>query len=87
VGLLSWLLTVYTWILIARLLLSWFPNPPDALRPVYAFLYTITEPLLRLVRPLIPPLRMGMMALDLSPILIFIAIQIIVRILDAQGIC
>ena len=84
-GLLSWLLTVYTWILIARLLLSWFPNPPDALRPVYAFLYTVTEPVLRLVRPLIPPLRIGMMALDLSPIIIFVVLQILIAILSRQG--
>jgi YggT family protein len=85
VGLLSWLLTVYTWILIARLLLSWFPNPPDALRPVYAFLYSATEPVLRLVRPLIPPLRMGMMALDLSPIIVFVVLQILIAILSRQG--
>jgi YggT family protein len=75
------LLIVYGYIIFIRLLLSWFPNPPDALRPVYVFLYTITDPLLRLVRPLIPPLRIGMMALDLSPILIFVAIQIVAQIL------
>ncbi len=75
------LLIVYGYIIFIRLLLSWFPNPPDALRPVYAFLYTITDPVLRLVRPLIPPLRIGMMALDLSPILIFVAIQIVAQIL------
>lgn len=75
------LLIVYGYIIFIRLLLSWFPNPPDALRPVYAFLYRITDPVLRLVRPLIPPLRIGMMALDLSPILIFVAIQIVAQIL------
>jgi YggT family protein len=82
---LSTLLQVYIWLLIARLLLSWFPNPPDALRPVYAFLYTITEPVLRLVRPLVPPLRMGMTALDLSPIIVFVVLQILYAILRAQG--
>jgi YggT family protein len=81
----SWLLQVYTWILIARLLLSWFPHPPDALRPVYSFLYAVTEPVLRLVRPLIPPLRMGMMAMDLSPILVFVVLQILIVILSRQG--
>jgi YggT family protein len=75
------LLIIYGYIIFIRLLLSWFPNPPDSLRPVYAFLYKITDPVLRLVRPLIPPLRIGMMALDLSPILIFVAIQIIAAIL------
>ena len=82
---LSTLLQVYIWLLIGRLLLSWFPNPPDALRPVYAFLYTITEPVLRLVRPLIPPIRMGMTALDLSPIIVFVVLQILYAVLRSQG--
>lgn len=80
-------LEIYGWLLFARLLLSWFPNPPDSLRPVYVFLFAITDPVLRLVRPLVPPLRMGMAALDLSPILVFIAIRIISAILYSQGVC
>ena len=75
------LLIIYGYIVFVRLILSWFPNPPDALRPVYAFLHAITDPLLRLVRPLIPPLRVGMMALDLSPIIIFVLIQVLAGIL------
>jgi YggT family protein len=45
----------------------------------------VTEPVLRLVRPLIPPLRMGMMALDLSPIIVFVVLQILIAILSRQG--
>jgi YggT family protein len=82
---LSTLLQIYTWILVARLLLSWFPHPPDWARPIYVILFTLTEPVLRLVRPLVPPLRMGMTALDLSPIIIFVILQILIRILQAQG--
>ena len=37
----------------------------------------MTEPVLKPVRGLIPPVRMGMMALDLSPILVFIVITVI----------
>ena len=81
------LLEIYGWLLFGRLLLSWFPNPPDWARPIYGFLYAITDPVLRLVRPLVPPLRMGMAALDLSPILIFIAIRIIIVVLVRQGLC
>jgi YggT family protein len=75
------LLIIYSYIIFVRLILSWFPNPPDSLRPVYAFLHAITDPVLRLVRPLIPPIRMGMMALDLSPILVFVGIQIVAQII------
>jgi YggT family protein len=81
------ILQVYSFLLFARLILSWFPSPPEALRPVYAFLFAITDPVLRLVRPLVPPLRVGMAALDLSPILIFIAITILVRVLVNAGLC
>jgi YggT family protein len=81
----STLLQVYTYILIARLLLSWFPHPPDWARPIYSVLYVLTEPVLRLVRPLVPPLRMGAMALDLSPIIIFVVLTILTNVLRAQG--
>jgi YggT family protein len=81
----STLLQIYTFILIARLIISWFPHPPDWARPVYTFLYVMTEPVLRLVRPLVPPLRMGAMALDLSPILIFVVLQILTTIFQRQG--
>lgn len=50
---------------------------PDGLRPVADVVYRVTEPVVRLVRPLIPPLRIGMFALDLSIILVFFAIQIL----------
>jgi YggT family protein len=75
------LLEIYGWLLFIRLILSWFPSPPDSLRPVYAFLFAITDPVLRLVRPLIPPVRMGGAALDLSPIIVFVAIRILIAIL------
>ena len=84
---LIYLLQIYSFLLLIRLLLSWFPEPPESLRPIYAFLYAITDPLLRLVRPLVPPLRIGMAALDLSPILIFIAIRILIAVFANAGLC
>jgi YggT family protein len=84
-GPVSGALQIYSFLVLARLILSWFPHPPDWARPIYAFLYTVTEPVLRLVRPLIPPLRIGMGALDLSPIIIFVVLDILVRVFSAQG--
>jgi YggT family protein len=83
--LISTLLQIYVFILIARLIISWFPHPPDWARPIYTFLYVMTEPVLRLVRPLIPPIRMGAAALDLSPIVIFVVLQILIAVFRAQG--
>lgn len=73
-------LLIYNFILIGRLIFSWFPQIPDGLRPIYSFLFALTEPVLRLARPLIPPLRTGMGALDLSPLLIFVVLMIAQRI-------
>ncbi len=70
-------LFVYNIILIARLLFSWFPQIPDGLRPIYSILFALTEPVLRLARPLIPPLRTGMGAMDLSPLLVFVVLIIL----------
>ena len=77
-SIISNILLLYSFILIARLLSSWFPPPsPGPMRTIYNLLYDVTEPVLRLVRGLIPPLRMGPAALDLSPILVFIVIWVV----------
>lgn len=72
-------LGTYNIILLARVILSWIPAPPDALRPVVRVIYQITEPVLRLARPLIPPLRVGAVALDLSILLVFFLLSLILR--------
>ena len=64
--------------LFARVILSWVGHRvPDGLRPISAFVFTLTEPVLRIFRPLIPPLRVGMVALDISILLIFILLSIV----------
>lgn len=73
-------LQVYYWIIFSRLILSWFPRPPEPLRPVFEVLYTLTEPVLRLARPLIPPVRVGMAALDLSPLLVFVVLILVTQV-------
>jgi YggT family protein len=60
------------------MLLSWFPMPPDgALGAINRALYSVTEPVLAPVRSLIPPVRTGAMAFDLSPILVFVGIILV----------
>lgn len=69
------LLTIYWVILFARILMSWFPPPMSGFgKTVWGLVHDLTEPLLRLVRGLLPPVRMGAMGLDLSPIIVFIAL-------------
>ncbi len=71
-------LQVYLIALFARIILSWFPiSEGSALAPVFSALYTVTEPVLGPIRRLLPPMRMGAMALDLSPIIVIFGMQIL----------
>lgn len=72
-----YLLGIYNLILFARVLLSWFPHLPDGLRPIVTVIYALTEPVIRFARPLIPPLRIGAVALDMSIILIFFLLSLV----------
>ena len=68
-------LGIYTWILIARILLSWvtmFWSPPSARSPAIRVLYDLTEPLMGFFRRYIPPVG----GFDLSPIVIFLIISV-----------
>lgn len=69
-------LNIYMWVIIARALLSWVN--PDPYNPIVRFLYNITEPVMRWVRRRVPLIFGG---LDLSPILILIAIVFLRRFL------
>ena len=62
-----------------RILLSWFPLDPNGVMATAAgFLYMITDPVLAPMRRVIPPLRLGNVALDLSAIIVIVGLQIIV---------
>jgi YggT family protein len=70
------ILRLYLYALFARIILSWFPiSPGSGLAPVFSFLYRITEPVLGPVRRMLPPVRLGSAAFDLSPIIILIVLQ------------
>ena len=71
------LLQLYSYVLLARALISWIPNI-DPYHPVVRFLYTITEPVLEPIRKLVPPLG-GM--IDISMIIAFFAIIILEQLL------
>jgi YggT family protein len=63
------LLQAYFWIIIARAVLSWVN--PDPFNPIVRFLYRVTEPVLRPIRHRLPTLSMG---IDLSPMVVILAI-------------
>jgi YggT family protein len=72
------LLQLFTLVLFARMILSWFPVPGDgALGQINRALFAVTEPVLAPVRSVVPPVRTGAMAFDLSPIIVFVAIIVV----------
>jgi YggT family protein len=74
------LLTIYWFVLFARIISSWFPAPrSQAGRSIFELVHDLTEPILRPLRGVLPPLRLGMVGLDLSPIIVFIGLGIITR--------
>jgi len=76
------LLQLYVIILVARALLSWFPiHAGSALLPVVRVLDRLTEPVLAPIRRIMPPLRAGGMAIDLSIIVAILAVEIIASLI------
>ena len=70
----------YILILVLRALVSWIPATtqlgPTA-RQLLATLFKLTEPVLRPIRNLISPLRVGGMGVDFSIFVAIIALQLI----------
>jgi YggT family protein len=69
------ILTIYLVVLIARIILSWVPSLPEPLVPLARGLQAVTDPVLTPLRNLLPPLRIGAGALDLSPLVVFFGIR------------
>jgi len=70
IGLVRTLFELYSFVLLARVLISWFQVDPH--NPIVRVLYQLTEPLLAPIRRLLP--STGMM--DFSPIIAFIVIRL-----------
>ena len=70
-GLVGLLVNIYFFALLGMIILSWIA--PGSSHPAVYLLYQITEPVMAPVRKLIP----SMGGLDLSPILVFILINVI----------
>jgi len=58
--------------------MSWVRiEPGTPVASIYSVVFNLTEPVLGPLRRAIPPVRMGMAALDLSPIIVFVVIRVI----------
>jgi len=67
--LLDFILTIYTWIVLGRVIISWVNADPY--NPIVRFLYEATEPLLGRIRRFLP---MSMGGIDFSPMILVLGI-------------
>lgn len=75
-------LLLYIYVIVARMIMSWFP--PTSAGPyqqIFDALTSITEPVIAPVRAMLPPFRMGAMGLDLSPTVVILGLWLIQRII------
>ena len=73
------LVNVYIFIIFGRIILSWFPRSTGILGTIGDIFYGLTEPVLGPVRRLMPMIAVGGMGLDLSPIIVLLVLQIVVK--------
>lgn len=79
-------LDIYWFILIVRIILSFVPTLPEPLLPVARVVRAATDPVLLPLRGVLPPVQIGAVALDLSPLLLFFGISIVRQLLcNTQG--
>jgi YggT family protein len=73
------LIAIYIWILIIAALLSWLPttNSQGALVTAKRILATLTEPVLRPLRSILPRPQFGGVGIDLSVLVAVIGLEII----------
>ncbi|HWD23959.1 MAG TPA: YggT family protein [Acidimicrobiales bacterium] len=76
------LLQLYLLCLFIRIILSWFPiNPWGNGAKVARLFEKITDPVLVPLRRVVPPLRIGGGAVDLSPLIVLVALEIVINTL------
>lgn len=79
-GAICTLLNLYVLVILARVIFSWVRvQPGTTVASIHSVVFNLTEPVLGPLRRAIPPVRMGMAALDLSPIIVIVVVSLICR--------
>ena len=83
---LTYVLSIYLVILIGRMIIGWIQVFARSWRPtgfvlvVAETIFTLTDPPLKFLRRYIPPLRIGRVAMDLSYMVLFIVVLILLQV-------
>ena len=85
-GVIGYALYVYILLILARLVVDWTRQFARAWRPAGAaavgveLVYVATDPPIRLLRRLVPPLQLGTVSLDLSVIILLIVVVVLQQV-------
>lgn len=85
-SIIHWVLQIYLWVLIARMILSWIPlfapqwRPKGPLLVIAETIYSITDPPLRWLGRFIKPVRVGNIGFDLAFLVLFFTIWVLIRV-------
>ena len=79
VQIVDFIFTLLTLAIIARALLSWFPQDPFNPNPFVYWLNRITDPILEPLHRFIPPLG----AIDITPIVALVILQVLQALIDS----
>ena len=91
VGVIGYALWVYIVLILARICLDWIHQFARSWRPAgvaavgFELVYTVTDPPIRLLRRLVPPLRLGSVSLDLSVIILLIVLIVLRQVVQTFG--
>ena len=83
---LSAILFIYIIVLLARLVLEYIQlfnrewRPRGVTLVLAEIVYTVTDPPIKLIRRIIPPLRLGGVQFDLAFLILIIAVQILINV-------
>jgi YggT family protein len=83
---LTYVLSIYLVILIGRMIIGWIQVFARSWRPTGVVLvlaegiFTATDPPLKFLRRFIPPLRIGTVSMDLSYMVLFIVVLILLQV-------
>ncbi len=80
-GLICLALQLFMILIFARVILSWFPPTGGVLDQIQNLVLSATEWLMGPLRRVIPPVRLGAAALDLSPLIVLLGITVLRSIL------
>jgi YggT family protein len=82
VGVVCLVLRTYTIVVFARVVLEWVPvGDEHPVGKVRHALRLVTQPVLAPLRALIPPVRMGAVAVDLSPLVLILGLNLLAQVI------